>query len=539
MNESHEAIPRPRDASSRTLLTWKRVYIILCLVLSVPVAYFAFCRPYWCGFDFWEQAAAVRELADHPLRPDNPILAASEPYAGRFVPYTVFWGLVKRLTGLGIFTTMGLAALANYGLFIVGLYRFVTRQFKSASLASFLLVTMLLVWGKGYAHANAYHLNMFLVLLPYVAFFSFGLSLLSLSYLAAYCKNAAADRKDTSWHNLVLYAATSIVCFLSHPVTGAFCYVAAAALLIARGNVRRALLMQAVPVLAVLACLVWPWFNYWHLFFEGTVGENLRANFGLMLATKQVRALGGALLGIVLLVVFAVRRRHLFVVWGFLMCLGVYVISVLAHVGFVARFIFFTVFFLHLAIALFFDWGFRSAPAAGRRFSRQQAVALVVAIGLLGLSARFRRAEFDTHLVRLEWRGCLVPAYRSPAANWFFLADHLSADDVVMTVPLNGWCMTAISGAKMVAPLHALSYILPGFVEEQQARQADVDAFFTGDISCRQRRALLAKYGATHILMKENRPDNTCDALERDLGTLATEVARDHNVVLYKLKADD
>ncbi len=512
---------------------WRRVYLGACLALLLPVAFFAFCRPYWHGFDFWEQAAAVRELAAHPLRPSNPILAASEPYAGRFVPYTVFWGLSKRATGLGLFTTMGIAGLVNYALFVFGLYRFASRQFRSGPVPVVLLATMLLVWGRGYEHANAYHLDMFLIGLSYVAFFSFGASLLALSYVAAFCDNGR-------WRNVALYAAASIVAFLSHPVTGVFCYVAALALLISRGTLRRAALLQVVPVAAVLVALVWPWFDYTHLFLRGTGIANLRENFGAAFGRGDLAGrLGGALCGVAALAYYAVRRRHLFVGLGFVLCLGVYAIAVVARIGFLARFVFFAAFFLHVSIALFLVEGFQGGFVPARRLGWQRAFVGLVAVALLGVALPDRWRQAQAHLGRLEWQGRLIPGYRSPTQKFFLLGEHLAPGDVLMAYPIDAWCLTAIAGAKTVAPIHSLSYILPGFGAERLARVADVEAFFTGDISLEERRALLAKYGATHILVNHYFGDRWGEAFERDLDALATEVARQDNLVLYAVRAGE
>ena len=511
----------------------RRVYLVVCLALFLPVAFFAFCRPYWHGFDFWEQAATVRELAAHPLRPSNPILAASEPYAGRFVPYTVFWGLFERATGLGIFTTMGIAGLVNYALFAFGLYRFASRQFRSGPLPVVLLATMLLVWGRGYEHANAYHLDMFLIGLPYVAFFSFGVSLLALSYLVAFCDNGR-------WRNAALYAAASIVGFLSHPVTGVFCYVAALALLISRGTLRRAVLLQAVPVAAVLVALVWPWFDYSHLFLRGTGIANLRENFGAAFGRGDLPGrLGGALCGVAALAYYAVRRRHLFLGLGFVLCLGVYAIAAVARVGFLARFVFFAAFFLHVPIALVLVEGFQGGFLPAGRLAWQRAFVGLVAVALLAAALPYRWREARAHLGRLEWQGRLIPGYRSPTQKFFFLDEHLAPGDVLMAYPIDAWCVTAIAGAKTVAPIHSLSYIVPGLGPERLDREADVEAFFTGEISLEERQALLAKYGATHILVNHYFDDRWGEAFERDLDALATEVARNENLVLYQVRAGE
>ena len=501
---------------------WKRLYVVLCLILFLPVVFFAFSRPYEFGYDFWETAATVRELAARPFHPTNPILAVPEEDVGRFVPYTLFWGLFKRLTGLGIFAVMGLAAVTNYWLLVFGLYRFVSRQFKSESLPSFVLVTMVLVWGRGYPWANAYHLQMFLITAPYVGFFGFGLSLLALSFLVSYCD-------DGRWRDLVLYAVLSVVAFVTHALAGAFCYVTAFAVLLARGNVRRLLLMQGVPLLALAVFLVWPYFSFLDLLVKGT-GEG---TFAKLLARGQVRALAAALIGILIVAYYTVMRRHLFVCYGFLICLSIYVVAIVGRISFAVRFIFFVAFFLHLAIAVFMDRGLVGRAGAPPWRGWRRAAVLLLAVGLVVPSMWFRWIEMQKHFKRVVGGKYGVHRYLSPARHLFFLARYVSYGDVVMTVPREGWAVPAISEARIVAPPHVMA-LLAGSHED---RQTDVRKFFEGDLSVEEREAIAQKYGVSHILVNLERTKRWHESFRRDLDVLGTETARDGPMVLYELAA--
>ncbi len=188
----------------------------------------------------------------------------------RFNPYTLVWGLIERVTHLDILATMGIAGIANFIILMTGLFFFVSDKFKSRSLPTYVAFTMVWVWGSGYGYSNAYHLETLLVTLPYASIFAFGLSLNALYFLNRYVSRGRSS-------DLLLYALISGLAFLSHPVTGFFCYLAALGLLLENGDWRRVFFLQWVPLLALGAALVWPYFSFWDLFTRNAVTAELRS----------------------------------------------------------------------------------------------------------------------------------------------------------------------------------------------------------------------------------------------------------------------
>ncbi len=498
---------------------WTSIYLFLCLVLLPIVVFFLFSKPWPTNYDFWETAATVRESSVNILHPSHPHLMLPGHTSPRFVPYTLFWGFFKRVTHLGIFTTMVIAGLINYFIFIIGLYQFVSKQFKNDSLPTYALLTLLLVWGSGINWASAYHLEFFLLSLSYVGFFAFGVSLYALYYLNRYCE-------ENRWHTLLFYSLLSVITFVTHPHTGAFCFVAALALLLAYGNLRRALFLQGVPLLALGACLIWPYFSYWDLFFKAK-----KIVFYPWLYHNQIRVLGPAILGFPIVIFYALKRKYLFLLYGLLFCSFIYVVSGFMGILLGGRFFLFAAFFLHLAIALYVKQNDVFNIQKIKDSFRTDGLVMVLIFMLLIPSGIYRAREMGRHIRRLVDKPLKFHSYDSPVKPYLFLSEHLSYPDVVLVNPHEGWVIPAITGARVVAKIH----ISPLILDEANQRKKDVASFFKGRLSLEERLSLITKYQATHIMINLKNEKDWDPSFIKDLEIIGEEKARSGEVVLYKV----
>jgi hypothetical protein len=492
---------------------WKRAYLRACLILTALVALFNFSHPYSLFADTWEHAAAVRAVAENFLHPSNPLLALPGSTSPRFTPYTLLWGAVMKMTGLSVFTVMGMAALANFLLLASGLYRFVLRQFRREALPMYALFTMLWVWGAGYAWANAYQLEQLLVTLSYAGLFTFAVSFHALASLRFFC--------DTGrWRHLTAYAILSALAFVTHPITALFCFASALAMLLAEGGIARALLLQAVPLLALAAALAWPYFNYWDVLTKGSS----ESWFQTPLFSDPWRATGTSVIGYPLILYYALKRRHLFLLYGLLLCVFGYAFSRVEGILIGGRFLFFLMVFLHLAIAVYLEeQGFLSWKALrdslrGNGLSMVLIFLLVVPPGLSrvrGLSAQFRRV--------------LDP----PARPYFFIENRLASTDVVMAEPDDGQILPAITGARVVAQAKGD----PLIQTEIERRKADARRFFADGTSLEDRRQLLRRYHATHVLIHRPQAGAPRPSVFMDMDRLGRREAETRALALYRISA--
>jgi hypothetical protein len=495
-----------------------RQFLILCLLLLVPVLLTIFNRPWGERSDVWETAAAIREIARAPWHPQNPLLSLPGDTSPRFTPYVMFWGLVMNATGLGIFAVLALAAIANYVLFVTGLYRLTRHQFRDPLLPTVWLITMLIVWGTGYGQANAYQFLLFLTSLPFVGMFTYGVVFHALASLRRFIERKRAP-------DVIVYALLSFLSFLTHPVTAAFGFAAALAMLLTESDLKWAALLQVVPLLAVVAALWWPYFDYWSVLTKGS-GESW---FEAPLFAGQIPALGTALAGIPIAVAFAVQRRHQFVVLGLLFCGVTYGLSAAAEILIGSRFLLYGTVFLHLTIALFIveSWPRWWKDVSIRRAGSCLKLAVVLLIFLPAL--RFRAPDIRNLTSQTLHTLSGTIGRETTAERYGFLARYLDERCVVMAEDETGWPVPAVSGARIVSSQKGN----PLIQDEILRRRQDVKRFFGGSLSPEDRQALARKYGATHLLLDESRQAGWNPNMMNELPSLGREVAVHGSLVLY------
>lgn len=494
-------------------------YTILCLILLAPAVFFVVVRPWGPTADFWETAAAVRAVAQDFLHPGNPLLDLPGNTSPRFTPYTLLWGAVMKL-GLDIFATMALAGLANFALFVTGLFRFLRGEFRSQTLPAYVLIVMLVVWGTGYGQANAYQLRMFLEGLPYVGFFTFGVCFHGLAYLRRHL--AAKRRNDLLWYALLM-----AVAFVTHPITALFGFTAALAMLAAERDWRQLILLQAVPLAALAAALAWPYFDYWTVLTRGSS----ESWFDAPLFRNQVESLGPVLIGLPIASYFALNRRHLMVVYGFVFCAAIYLFSFALHILIGSRFLLFATFFLHLAIALYLF-----EHAVHRRRSTQawlhgHGYLLIIVFMLFAPGLWYRAHEMAKHVKRFYSPPLNFHAYQSPTRDYFFLRDYLHEHDVVMADDTTGFVVPTITGAKIVSQQKGNPLITAEITLRRQAEQA----FFSDSLTTRQRAAIARHYHVTHILVDEDRGSSWDESFRQSLSQMACPEARQGAIALYRV----
>ncbi len=495
------------------------IFWLFSLLLLPMVLVSSFSKPWGIRADVWETAAAIRAISENPLHPANPLLRLPGDTSPRFTPYTIGWGLVARFTRLDLFTVVGFAGLVNYLLFITGLRRFLIYQFRRRDLPLIALVTMLTVWGTGYGQANGYQLRMFLAGLPLVGFFVYGICFHALAELRRY-----TDSNSRS--SLAFYVLLSILAFLTHPITALFGFTAALALVLTTGNLRQIVLLQLVPITAFCVSLLWPYFDYWTVLTKGSS----ESWFEAPLFANQFTAMGTALLGIPIAIAYAIQRKYLFIFYGLIFCAAVYGISAAMTILIGSRFLLYGAIFLHLAIAVYIiedwpDWWRnmrRSAPRTWIKFA--------ILIVLLLPPLRWRLPEVRNEVVRAAQIIAGKPV-STLYSRIEFLRDHIDSNATIMAEEDTDWSVPSITGARIVSQQKGN----PLISDEIQERRETVRRFFFEQHTAPERRSLLSKYRATHILLDLKRHNQWSPDLLPQLPLLAEKRAEQDSLALYEI----
>jgi len=266
---------------------------------------------------------------------------------------------------------------------------------------------------------------------------------------------------------------------------------------------------------------LWPYFDYWTLLFQGSVEPWYRSP----LFKGFVIAIGPALFGAPILIRYALKRQNLFVFWGAVFCGAIYFASLAGKVLIGGRFLFFTGFFLQVAIALYvvehrlFRW------KSMRESLQAQGFAFLIAFMLLIPALLFRTMEFGRK------KPLRVTESAAPVHPFLFLRGHLHPGDIVMGADKTVWTIPALTGAKVVVPQKAN----PLIIEDTARRLADTRRFLYSPLSTVDRQALLHQYGATHILVDEVADADADSTLWRDVDVLSRLEAWRGHLKLYRV----
>ncbi len=496
-------------------------YLIASIALALLVLFFHLLTPWAMEDDYWETSATVREIARNPLHPQNPLLALGEGTSPRIVPYTLLWGSVMRLTSLPLPATMILAALVNILMLTSGLYRFVSQKFKNDRLPLYVLLTMLLLWGAGYSQANAYQLEILVWSAPYVGIAAFAICFHALAGLQRFL-----DLR--SWYGLSEYTLLSIVVFLTHPITAAFLFVAALALLFESRSLKLIVLLQVVPLLCLAVALVWPFFDYWTVLTKGSS----EAWFVSPMFSNRPAAIGTAFVGIPILAYFVYRRRVSFLAYGFAMCAAAYLASDILDVLIGGRFLFWAMVFLHIGIALYVLETNLIRPSSIIESLRGSGLSFVLLVMLLLPALAYRAGKLGFYGKLALSHTVSGPNYLRMPDALYFLSQYLGATDVVMADERSAWVLPSLTGAKIIAQAKG-NPLIQGEVEK---RKLDVQAFYRRELSVDERRKLLNTYGATHVLVNRADSDLLSPSLFQAMDSLAELSARQSAVELYRIR---
>ena len=251
----HERLPRLSSLNRHRYLVLSAAVVALVTSQTLNGA--------WVG-DFWEHAAAVRELARAPFDPNHPLFALDDPHLD-FAPYPLLLGLVSRATGLSAVNTLEVAGLVNLVLLLVGLRLFV-RVFTSRGNAPFyaLLFLLLLYGWSPWEASGLLNLNSIGFVLSYPATFAIMTSFFAVALFDRWL------RRDGSLWALVLVGLLAAVGTITHPVSASFVYPALGVVSLRnRSTERRVLVATAATVAGSIAlALVWPYFSLVSLFTD-------------------------------------------------------------------------------------------------------------------------------------------------------------------------------------------------------------------------------------------------------------------------------
>jgi len=445
-----------------------------------------------------EHGAVVRELAENPFSPGEPMLDTFYGNSARYVPSSLLMALSARLLAVDVLRVIKFFTIICFVFFTGALLLFSYEYFDDVRSAVWSLLAVLFLWGTGWYGANAFMFSALLSTAWFPSLVSFSFALLALYFQLRFIKKR-------SFLTALLQYSFAAVSFVCHPLTWVFYGICAALLCCERHEKPLKLLMFTILVSVITAlCAVafWPYYDFIPNFVNVASG-GLAKTASDYLSTRNylysdiALRIGPALAGIAGLVVCLKKREHVLLWGGFAVFAGLYALGYFLHISLAERFVFFAVFLLQLAFARIA--ALASVPGA-------EPVLRVPARVVTYLCASVLVSGFVIQ-VGLLWREVVRPCfalqvsfpfirYESPNREHKGLDDVFGPGDVVFTDIFSGWSIPVYTGARVVALLHT-----PPHVPDNYMRVRDSNSFFMPDRPLEEKWEILRRYSPSHILL--------------------------------------
>ena len=200
------------------------------------------------------------------------------------------------------------------------------------------------------------------------------------------------------------------------------------------------------------------------------------------------------------------RKKCCFISYGFLLCSLIYVASYIINIRLGERYIFFTIFFLHLSLAWYFSTlellSFSKIRGVFSHLNEKNVhvlfftVILALSIFYQGTKLSFEQAGY---LINYKPKP-IFQKYENPLDTYTLMKNKLRKGDIVMSDPLTSWLIPAFTGAKIVSLYHNNP-----FVSDNKERVQDATTFYDATTPLTARKEIVKKYGITHVLLNFNR----------------------------------
>nr|WP_026245694.1 hypothetical protein [Streptomyces sp. SID8379] len=461
-------------AAARALV-WAAAGCVLVLLLAVVA------RLPWAG-DLGVHAATVERLRHDLLDPGDPLVAADVP-SPYYTPWTLLLGCVAKVTGLGVFMVLRVAAVISLGVLAGGLWAFVgtflergTPRWRRAAVTGLVLLCLVLLWGTTlFNWSGLTGLNSLALCLAYPSTFALGASFWLWALL----------RRAVTWAHFLGAGVLWAVILLSHQFTGVVASLGALAMVLGtRPWPPRAAWLRLAAGLGVGVALLalWPYYSFFGLFGAGAGLEAIHRPLYRELAARLwlVALIGGA----ALVLRWRRDRRDPLV----LFCL-------LGLLVFVAG-----------GASGHWSWG-RVLPAvlvpaqvaaglevfcAPRRAVRA-GLGWAVAVALVA-GAWTQSGTLGYVLPRSALPSAVAAKYRAPWGGYHWVTPWVAYGDVVLAKKFPARQIPAY-GAYTVAPGYP-----DFFLDDEDARAAAVRTYFASGSSRAERVEVLRRYGVRWVM---------------------------------------
>ena len=521
-------------------------YLLISLPIFLWISISSFYYPLGAtalNYDYWEHSAAIKEWSRDLISPGNPHLPSSEGSA-RYMPYFFVLSWLARVFDISPFEALAIGSTVSTFILFCGIYLFFRIYFKNSWASVAGLIILIFGWGTStWTWSNVYQLKSLFFVIAYPSTFVFALSFFILSLTL---KIIREDSWDVYWAYTGLSVFAGIV-FLCHPLTAVF--IVSSIFLITffetKSNVRKFLKVTVAVIIGLLLTELWPYFSPWKVIFgthntatttswlvENTFEldrfEHLTQTHPFYKVNKLFNSLFPILIGIPMFIYLTIKRRHLFLVAGFLLMLAPYLVNLVFEVPLGHRFLIFAVFYLHVAIvAILISLSESFSLIVIKKASLFELLKAVLIIGYLSILIfsnvvnvhnEFKRLKIDDYF---SFKQRPLPIFQVMQK----IADVLPDNAIVMMPSVYAWPLPSFKG-KVVSAFH-----VNPLVRDIKQRRVDVDRFFQSNTTIEEQKEILDLYFATHIIYRKFR---ISDSTIKKLNKLGKQIGNVGDFIILK-----
>jgi hypothetical protein len=470
------------------------ICIAIIIVSSIPLAIIDYGHfPYSDGP---EHGAAVRALSKNLIHPGDPLLNDVSGSSPRYVPSILIMALFMKVSGLDVLVVLKLFEIAGLAFFLISAALFSMEYFSDRGQAPWSIACLLFLWGLGWNGANAYMFSAILYTAYYPSVVSFSMAFLALYFQLRFLR---CERRAF----LVGVVFSGAICFVNHPLTGAFFFVCSGLVYLEReGLSKKALSCYTLSIITALCLtILWPYYNFFASLMPVVSGEMHKAmDYNLThqyLYAKPLLRSGAALTGIPIAIYYLMQRRYV-VLWGGVLLFGLlYLYGFYGNLSLAERCIFFVLSLLQITTSrLCRELSVKNTWTAQYRINK---VIFYFLILLLAGGGAVQAALTVKEFVYPSFSfavGSPFPRYATPNAMHHELKKYLRDGDVVLSDVYSSWAVPVYTGAKIIALFHTAPH-----VTDNIQRIADVEAFYNVTTPNSVRNEIVKKYGVTQIFL--------------------------------------
>ena len=501
--------PVLRSRPTYTFLFAAALYLALCVtafcvVKPTTFIYFA---------DYWEHRAIIQEVIAHGTALRDPIYGEAAT-SRQFTPWSLGLGYLALMTGTGVDNALAVGALLVSFLFLLGVWDFARAYFEDRWAPAIFLLTLCCCWGlPALMWTGFYNLRSQLHGNYYPASLVFALTLIAWARCIRFLRTERA-----SIGNLIALVTIVAFAFITHPLNAVLLIAGAVGLILFEPKVvhRRRAIALAALALGVSVTVFWPYFNPLGMGQEGLArGKEIYNNFGFFFIPSFLIVQAWPAFFALLFVQkqIAVPRTRIAVA-AFAATTIAYFIGWIANISVTHRLLAYILLSMHLILTRgLLDIIKGEDP----RFDlHHSSVLRVFGVSLSVFLVTWQIFMAVEQLIR-PWAHSHYPyPLHQVFQETSKMRDYLPANARPIGLG-NSTLVLPSFGIKVAVFPRPMPFSPTG-----DARQADHHRFFSLGTSVQERRAIAARWGATHLVYLDHEAPL---ALQRDLASLGRVVA--------------